>query len=220
MLTALETGVKGGRWFSLMDKVYAEANLLAAFHAVRANKGAPGTDHQTIAMVERDLDRTLKDLARELREGRYRPSAVKRVMIEKPGSRDKRPLGIPTVKDRVVQTALRNVLEPIFEREFAAHSYGFRPGRGCKDALRRVDELLREGRVYVVDADLQSYFDTIPHDLLMKLVARKVSDGRVLGLIDAFLSQDVMDGLERWTPERGSPQGAVVSPPTIWQNSW
>ena len=212
MLTALETGVKGGRWFSLMDKVYAEANLLAAFHAVRANKGAPGTDHQTIAMVERDLDRTLGHLQRELREGRYRPSAVKRVMIEKPGSRERRPLGIPTVRDRVVQTALRNVLEPIFEREFAAQSYGFRPGRGCKDALRRVDELLHQGRVYVVDADLQSYFDTIPHDGLMKQVARTVSDGRVLGLINAFLSQDVMDGMARWTPDRGSPQGAVISP--------
>jgi RNA-directed DNA polymerase len=195
-----------------MDKVYAEANLLAAFHAVRANKGAPGTDHQTIAMVERDLDRTLGDLQRELREGRYRPSAVKRVMIEKPGSRERRPLGIPTVRDRVVQTALRNVLEPIFEREFAAQSYGFRPGRGCKDALRRVDELLHQGRVYVVDADLQSYFDTIPHDGLMKQVARTVSDGRVLGLINAFLSQDVMDGMARWTPDRGSPQGAVISP--------
>jgi RNA-directed DNA polymerase len=103
-------------------------------------------------------------------------------------------------------------LEPIFERQFAAHSYGFRPGRGGKDALRRVDELLRAGSVHVVDADLRSYFDTIPHDRLLALIRPKVSDGRVLGLIEAFLSQGVLDGLHEWTPERGSPQGAVVSP--------
>jgi len=104
------------------------------------------------------------------------------------------------------------VLEPIFEKEFAEHSYGFRPKRGCKDALRRVDELLKTGYTYIVDADLKSYFDTIPHDRLMALVGQKVSDGRVLNLIEAFLKQGVLDGLREWTPEMGSPQGAVVSP--------
>ncbi len=112
----------------------------------------------------------------------------------------------------MVQTALRMVLEPIFEYEFAEHSYGFRPGRGCKDALRRVDELLKGGYTYIVDADLKSYFDTIPHDRLMTLVGQKVSDGRVLSLIARFLKQNVLDDLQEWTPEKGSPQGAVISP--------
>lgn len=212
MLTALETGVKGGRWFSLMDKVWARATLEAAFGAVEANRGAPGADYQTIEIFGRDLDRNLENLSREVREGRYRPSAVRRVWIEKPGGREKRPLGIPTVRDRVVQAALRMVLEPIFERDFAEHSYGFRPGRGCKDALRRVEELLHKGKVWVVDADLRSYFDTIPHGPLMRRVREKVTDGRVLELVGAFLTQRVMDGMDEWTPERGSPQGAVLSP--------
>src|SRR5262249_30225727 len=116
------------------------------------------------------------------------------------------------VRDRVVQTALRMVVEPIFERDFAEHSYGFRPGRGCKDALRRVDELLKAGYTHVVDADLKSYFDTIPPDRLVALVGQKVSDGRILSLIEAFLKQGVLDGLREWTPEEGSPQGAVISP--------
>jgi RNA-directed DNA polymerase len=121
-------------------------------------------------------------------------------------------VGIPTIRDRVVQTALRMVLEPIFEHEFAEQSYGFRPGRGCKDALRRVDELLKSGFTYIVDADLKSYFDTIPHDRLMALMGQKVSDGRVLTLIEMFLKQNILDDLQEWTPETGSPQGAVISP--------
>ena len=119
---------------------------------------------------------------------------------------------VPTIRDRVVQTALRDVIEPIFERDFAAHSYGFRPGRGCKDALRRVDALLKAGYVHIVDADLKSYFDTIPHDRLLELIAEKISDSRVLALIESFLKQGIMDGLRHWTPEEGSPQGAVISP--------
>jgi RNA-directed DNA polymerase len=212
MLTALEKGVKGGRWFSLIDKVWAEANLAASFEAVRRNKGAAGTDHQTIEMFEGHLEENLRNLSEELRAGTYEPSAVKRVWIAKPGSREKRPLGIPVVRDRVAQTALRNVVEPIFEKDFAEHSYGFRPGRGCKDALRRVDHLLKAGATWVVDADLRSYFDTIPHEKLMERVGEKISDRRVLGLIEAYLRAEVMDGMERWTPERGSPQGAVISP--------
>jgi RNA-directed DNA polymerase len=159
MLTALEQGVKGGTWFSLIDKLTPEATLRAAFHQVAAHRGAAGVDHVTIARYEERLDANLKQLSEDVRAGTYRPQPIRRHWIPKPGSQEPRPLGIPTVRDRVVQTALRLVLEPIFERQFAAHSYGFRPGRGCKDALRRVDELLKAGHSYVVDADLKSDFE-------------------------------------------------------------
>src|SRR5207237_7199580 len=130
-----------------------------------------------------------------------------------PGTKERRPLGIPAVRDRIVQTALRLVIEPIFEREFAEHSYGFRPGRGCKDALRRVQLLLEQGCTWVVDTDLKSYFDTIPHERLMAKVGERIADGRVLELIHHYLKQGVMDGLSRYEAgERGTPQGAVISP--------
>jgi RNA-directed DNA polymerase len=133
-------------------------------------------------------------------------------MIPKPGSNEKRPLGIPTVRDRVVQKALLATLEPIFEREFAEQSYGFRPGRGCKAALRRVEQLLKAGYTWVVDADLQKFFDTILHELLMQLVAEKIADGRVLKLIGKYLEQGVLENMREWQPETGTPQGAVISP--------
>ncbi|MFZ6028287.1 MAG: group II intron reverse transcriptase/maturase [Chloroflexota bacterium] len=212
MLTALEKGVKGGKWYSLMDKVSSLGNLRAAFAKVKANKGSPGVDHQTIAMFEHCLEENLSCLAQSLRVGIYRPQTIKRVWIPKPGTNEKRPLGIPTVRDRVVQAALRNVLEPIFEQDFAQASYGFRPGRGCKDALRHVDALLQAGSHFVVDADLKSYFDTIPHDLLMARLREKIADNAVLALVDSFLRQRVMDTAEGWTPETGTPQGAVLSP--------
>lgn len=158
MLTALEEGVKGGVWFSLIDKVSALRTLHAAWHHVKANDGAAGVDHVTVAMYARDLDCSLAQVSQQLRDGTYRPQPVRRTWIDKPGSREKRPLGIPTVRDRIVQTALRLVLEPVFERHFAAQSYGFRPGRGCKDALRRVDALLQAGYTWVVDVDLRRYF--------------------------------------------------------------
>jgi RNA-directed DNA polymerase len=186
-------------------------NLTASFTRVQANGGAAGVDHVSVERFEEHLAKNLEGLSRALRAGSYCPQAVRRVYIPKPDG-TQRPLGIPTVRDRVVQAALRNVLEPIFERDFAAHSYGFRPGRGCRDALRRVDQLLKEGYRYVVDADLKSYFDTIPHDKLLALIRRKVADGRVLKLLEAFLHQGVLDGLEEWTPEEGTPQGAVISP--------
>lgn len=162
MLTALEQGVKGGIWFSLIDKVYAPANLFASYAKVAANGGAAGVDHVTVEDFTKRLTRNLEKLAAQLKDDEYRPQNVRRVNIPKPGTKETRPLGIPTVRDRVVQGALRHVLEPIFERQFAEHSYGFRPGRGCKDALRRVDKLLKQGYRYVVDVDLKSYFDTIP----------------------------------------------------------
>jgi RNA-directed DNA polymerase len=212
MLTALDKGVKGGKWFSLIDKVHPERTLRAAFSQVAENEGAAGVDHVTISMFESHRDEELKRLSDQLRTGTYCPQTIRRHYIPKPGTQEKRPLGIPTIRDRVVQTALRMVIEPIFEHEFAEHSYGFRPKRGCKDALRRVDELLKSGYNYIVDADLKSYFDTIPHDRLMTLVGQKVSDSRVLTLIEAFLKQGVLDGMREWTPEMGSPQGAVISP--------
>jgi len=212
MLTALEQGVQGGVWFSLMDKVYSPKNLEAAWTRVWVNKGAAGVDHVSITQFQEQQSERLERMQDELKGGTYVPQDIRRHWIPKPGSTEQRPLGIPTVRDRIVQTALRNVLEPIFERDFATHSYGFRPQRGCKDALRRVDELLKAGYVHVVDADLKSYFDTIPQDRLMALIRRKVSDGRVLALLEAFLQQGVLDGMSRWTPEQGTPQGAVISP--------
>jgi RNA-directed DNA polymerase len=213
MLAALEQGVKGGKWFSLMDKVYALPNLRAAFAKVKANAGAAGVDRQTVMMFAQHLEANLQRIAHDLIRRTYRPQPMRRRWIAKPGKKqEQRPLGIPTVRDRVVQAALCNVLEPIFERDFAAHSYGFRPGRGCKDALRRVVERLRAGYTYVVDADLKSYFDTIPHAGLTEEVRGKVTDGRVLELIEAFMKNSIMDGLTQWVPEEGTPQGAVLSP--------
>jgi RNA-directed DNA polymerase len=212
MLTALEQGVQGGIWFSLIDKVHAPANLLASYAKVAANGGAAGVDHVTIEDFTKRLAGNLERLGAQLQDGTYRPQEVRRVHIPKPGTKETRPLGIPTVRDRVVQGALRHVLEPIFERRFAEHSYGFRPGRGCKDALRRVDRLLKQGFRYTVDVDLKSYFDSIPHGKLLDEVRKHVADGRVLALIETFLKAEILDGLRQWTPESGAPQGAVLSP--------
>jgi RNA-directed DNA polymerase len=211
MLSALGNGVTGGKWYSLIDKVYAPATLAAAWTKVRANKGAAGVDGQSVDRFEAKAEVYLSELSAALREGIYRPQAVKRVEIPKGDGRT-RPLGIPTVKDRIVQQAVRLVIEPIFESAFCDGSYGFRPERGCHDALREVDRWLKAGYTHVVDADLQSYFDTIPHDRLMAQVEERVSDGRVLDLIRGWLKTDILQGLSRWTPVEGSPQGAVISP--------
>jgi RNA-directed DNA polymerase len=212
MLTALEQGVKGGQWFSLIDKVHSAANLRSAAAKVAANGGAAGVDHVTTKEFFDRVEENVEKLSQQLRTKSYHPQAVRRVHIPKPGSRETRPLGIPTVRDRTVQAAVRHVIEPIFERDFAEHSYGFRPGKGAKDALRRVDSLLKQGYTHVVDADLKSYFDTIPHDKLMQKLRRKISDGRVLTLIESFLQAGILDGLTEWTPLTGAPQGAVLSP--------
>lgn len=161
----------------------------------------------------RTAEKRIEALSRELREGRYVPQPVRRVMIPKPGTTQERPLGIPTVRDRVVQTALRMVLEPIFERDFARESFGFRPGRSCHQALARVETLLAEGYTHVVDADLKSYFDTIPQTGLRARLQSKVVDGRILGLVERFLKQGVMEEHKGWSPtEVGTPQGGVISP--------
>lgn len=211
MLAALETQVKGGVWFRLIDKVFSPRNLWSAWAKSARNKGKAGVDGITIDRFEKDVETNLSYLSEQLRAGTYQPKPIRRCFIPKADG-TKRPLGIPTVRDRIVQGAVRHVMEPIFEKEFAPHSYGFRPGRGCKDALRRVDHLLRSGYRYVVDADLKSYFDTIPHELLMKQIATRVADGRVLKLIESFLKTNIMEGLDQWTPMAGAPQGAVLSP--------
>lgn len=212
MLTALEQGVKGGKWHRLFDKVFAERNLWAAFAQVAENGGAAGVDHVSTRDFGRRLPEEIGKLSAQLRTGTFTPQAIRRVQIPKPGTQETRPLGIPTVRDRVVQGAIVNVIEPIFERDFAEHSYGFRPGRGCKDALRRVDQLLQAGYVHVVDADLKGYFDSIPHDRLMARLETKLADGPVLRLIEGFLKADILDEASQWTPEQGAPQGAVLSP--------
>ena len=211
MLAALGNGVKGGKWYSLIDKVYNPRTLKAAWKKVAANRGAAGVDKVSIKRFRSNAQFYLDELERDLRNGTFRPSPVRRVHIPKDGKKT-RPLGIPTVKDRIVQTALKMVLEPIFENEFLTLSYGFRPGLGCKDALREVDRLLNEGYTWVVDADVKSYFDTIPHNLLMDRIRKKVSDGKILNLIGLFLKQEIMEGLKRWNPISGTPQGAVLSP--------
>ncbi len=223
MVSALVNGVKGGKWFSLVDKVIRPTSLEAAWHKVARNKGAAGVDGQSIERFAAQAERYLPELHDSLKDGSYRPSPVKRVEIPKGDGRT-RPLGIPTVKDRIVQTALKMVIEPIFEVQFRPGSYGFRPGRSCKDALREVDprnarpggrlsgDQLKEGFTWVVDADLKGYFDSIPHDRLMALVDNSISDGRVLALIDGFLRQNIMQEMAQWTPTAGTPQGAVISP--------
>lgn len=211
MLAALDNGVKGSKWFSLIDKVVRAGTLRLAWEKVARNRGAAGVDGQSVAKFAAQAELYLRELEDALRDGSYQPLPVKRVEIPK-GPGQTRPLGIPAVKDRIVQTALKLVCEPIFEREFQDNSYGFRPGRGCKDALREVDGLVREGFVHVVDADLKSYFDSIPHDRLLARVEERISDGRILDLVRAYVMQDIMCGLERWKPTAGTPQGAVISP--------
>jgi RNA-directed DNA polymerase len=214
MLTRLTTGESANRvWFSLLDKTYAPANLQSAFNKVWRNGGSAGVDEQTVVHFAQHAERELQQLHEQLRDGKYQPQPVRRAWIPKPGSREQRPLGIPAVRDRIVQGALRHVMEPIFEMEFAGQSYGFRPGRGAKDALRQVDQLLQAGNDWVVDADLKSYFDTIPHDRLLALVKERVADGRVLALVESFLRAGVLEESKGWQPtEQGTPQGGVISP--------
>lgn len=211
MLAALVDGVKGGKWYSLWDKVCDGRTLAASWQAVARNHGAAGVDGVSVQRFAAHAERDLAELGADLRAGRYGPEPVRRVYLPKAGG-GQRPLGIPTVKDRIVQGALKRVLEPIFEWEFLDVSYGFRPGRGAKDALRVVDMALREGATWVVDADRKSYFDSIPHAALVAAVQERVSDGRVLALSEAYLGQAILADCRRWRPSAGTPQGAVLSP--------
>jgi len=213
MLRALERGVKGGRWYSLMDKVWSESNLLSSWLAVAANNGAAGVDRQSIAAFRAHRAPELERLSQELRSDTYERQAARRVWIDKPGSKEKRPLGIPCVRDRVAEGAVRQVLEPIFEREFAEHSYGFRPGRSAQQAVARVEGLLKEGYIWIVDADLKSFFDSIPQEPMLGRVGERVSDRRLMELLRRSLRAGVMEEMGGWTPtEQGTPQGSVLSP--------
>jgi RNA-directed DNA polymerase len=213
MLATLERGIKGGKWFSLIDKVWKMENLQGAARKVAQGKSKKKPDGRKCHRYLEQSQERLPPLQEKLKDGSYQPLPVQRVWIPKLGSKELRPLGVPEVEDRVVQMALRNVLEPIFEHTFAEHSYGFRPGRGAKDALRRVQQLLDAGRVWVVDADIKGCFDNIPQDKLLAAVDEHVSDGNVLELLRRFLEQGVMESGKGWKPtEQGTPQGAVISP--------
>ena len=212
MLRTLARGVKGGKWFSLIDKVYSDRTLSLAWEKVKSNAGACGVDGITIARFDKDSQTRLLAVKERLKNGSYQPKPVKRVHIPKAGSKQTRPLGIPTVTDRVVQQALRMLIEPIFEHRFADHSYGFRPERSCRDALRRVDGQLAEGYTHIVDIDIQGYFDAIDQPRLMQRLENDVSDGRVVTIIERFLQAGVLENGE-WEPsDTGTPQGGVISP--------
>jgi RNA-directed DNA polymerase len=177
---------------------------------VERNAGAAGVDRMSVERFAQARDRYLAELAQAPQDRSYRPQPVRRVYI--PKGKGRRPLGIPAVKDRVVQAALKLVIEPIFEHEFEPRSYGFRQGLGCKDALREMDRHAKAGHFWVVDVDLRSYFDTIPHAALLAKVGSQIADGQVRELVQRFLKQDIMEDMTRWTPTSGSPQGAVISP--------
>jgi RNA-directed DNA polymerase len=208
----------GCRFYLLYDKVHREDILAHAYALAKANGGAPGVDNQSFWGIEAaGLESWLAGLRKELQEGTYQPQAVRRVKIPKPNGGE-RPLGIPTIRDRVVQTAAKLILEPIFEADLEPNAYGYRPKRGAQDAVRRVQELLRDGYTDVVDADLSKYFDTIPHAALMQCVARRIVDGRMLHLIKMWLTVAVAERDEtgKWryagSAGKGTPQGGVISP--------
>ena len=213
MLATLERGSTGGKWYSLIDKVWKRENLQRAVETVCRGKSQKKADGRRCRPYAERSDRRLPWLQPQVRSGQYQPQPAQRVWIPKPGSQEMRPLGIAPVENRVVEQAILHVIEPIFEREMATHSYGFRPGRGAKDALRRVQPLLKTGKHWVIDADLKGYFDSIPQDKLEAKVAERIADRAVLGLISRFLKQGVMESGKGWTPtDKGTPQGAVLSP--------
>ncbi len=222
VLHAKAKGAPGFRFYSLSDKVWREDVLAVAWQGVRRNGGAAGVDGETVADVEsQGMDRWLGALARDLKAGTYRPLAVRQVLIPKKQRGKFRPLGIPCLRDRVAQTAAMLVLSPIFEADLQPEQYAYRPGRSAHDAVRRVERLLRTGHREVVDADLSDYFGQIPHAELMRSIARRVSDGRLLGWVKAWLEMAVEEddghGGRRRTnrarrERKGTPQGAPISP--------
>ncbi|MGH9159827.1 MAG: group II intron reverse transcriptase/maturase [Vicinamibacteraceae bacterium] len=209
------------RFHFLYDKVWREDILAHAYALSRANGGVPGVDGETFSRIDvYGVGRWLDELREEVRTGRYKPQPVRRVMIPKPGSASQRPLGIPTIRDRVVQTAATLVLEPIFEADFDEAAYGYRPKRSALDAVRTVHQAIDDGHTEIVDADLSKYFDTIPHSELITCVARRISDGKMLHLIKMWLKAPVEETDERGhrrmsggkKATRGTPQGGVASP--------
>lgn len=211
MLMALDNGVKGNKWFSLIDKIYNAKTLEKAWINVMKNKGAAGVDHITIKKFTKNKDKYLKEIIEDLRKGEYKPSSIRRVNIPKDDGKI-RPLGIPTVKDRIVQCAIKMAIEPIWEKEFSQSSYGFRPERNAHGAIKEVSQYLNEGYTWVIDADIKSYFDNISHRRLMQKVEEKITDGRVLNIIEKFLKAEIMEDMKEWVPTKGTPQGGVLSP--------
>ena len=210
----------GFRFYQLYDKVYREDVLLRAWVLAKANQGAPGVDGVSFEDIEsKGLMEWLNGLRQELHDKTYQPQPVRRVMIPKPGG-GKRPLGIPSIRDRVVQTAAKLILEPIFEADLEPNAYGYRPRRSAQDAVQKVDELLYQGYTDIVDADLSKYFDNIPHSELLQCVARRIVDKHMLHLIKMWLKVPVEErdenGKKRLTGgkdnDRGTPQGGVISP--------
>jgi len=213
MLERLAQSQESTVWYSLWDKVCNPENLDQAILKVILNRGGAGVDGYTTEQLKGQWAQQRDQLREELNGGTYRPKPARRAWIPKLGSAELRPLGIPAVRDRVVQTALRAVLEPIFEREFAAQSHGFRPRHSALKALAQMESLLQAGYTWVVDADLKQYFDTIPHGRLHQLIKQRIADGRVLNLLEQYLKAGVMESHKGWTPtSEGTPQGAVISP--------
>jgi len=204
----------GRRFHTLRDKVYRRDVLWRGWVAVRRNNGAPGIDKITLDQIEKEygIDRLLDELATELREGTYRPLPMRRVWIDKPGTSEQRPLSIPAVRDRVVQAALKIVLEPIFEADFAPCSFGFRPKRGVHDALQVLIDESWKGRRWVVETDIAQCFSAIPHEKLMQAIEERISDGAVLKLLRAMLRAGVMSDCAVRHEVTGTPQGGVISP--------
>jgi RNA-directed DNA polymerase len=210
----------GFRFYQLYDKVYREDILLHAYRLAKANDGAPGVDGESFQDIEtRGREEWLNGLRKDLHDKTYKPQPVRRKMIDKPGGGE-RPLGIPTIRDRVAQTAAKLILEPIWEADLEPNAYGYRPGKSAQDAIQKVDELLHRGYTNIVDADLSKYFDTIPHSELLQCVARRIVDGQMLHLIKMWIKAPVEErdenGKRRLTGgkdnDRGTPQGGVVSP--------
>jgi RNA-directed DNA polymerase len=200
------------KYYSLIDKIYNKNNILDAFKLVKKNKGAPGIDGETVQNFESLLDDKINEIHCELKNGDYKPNAVRRTYIKKDDGSE-RPLGIPTVKDRVVQQAVRNIIEPIFEPDFHPSSYGYRPKRSCQMAVAKAEGFANQwGLEYVVDMDLSKCFDTLNHELIIKSVNKRISDGKVLKLIKAFLQSGILEDGSFYDTTIGSPQGGVISP--------
>jgi RNA-directed DNA polymerase len=208
----------GRKWYSLYDKVIAPANVKAAWDRInkrvtgKKRRTGAGVDGVTVAKFAERAEENLRKLDEQLGTGRYKPSPVRRQYIPKAGSQKLRPLGLPTVRDRVVQEACRSMIEPIFESEFLENSHGFRPGRSVETACAQVEQYLSEGKVWVVDLDIEKCYDSIPHEPLIDRVAQQVSDGKILDLIRSFLKSGIMEEMNLRYETTGTPQGGIISP--------